>query len=266
MVIMWVMSIYSHPLLHSMKCWHVVLCCRCHYIVCRLWYTLCDMYVYQLNTSQTVNMRNIHSTQRCVQLCLCGFITSYGIPSFYSCQAGSDWMLTTCVRIIKYVFIVEYADGHCLIVLFRCNIRFVSIIFPFLVMLEPNGHCVNMTVFCIAALFYVTFLPLPPQISFTWWNKDHFSGIALLFSDVETLMFCLTEQNKVFMFRFFSINGFFYELSSSLLAVTDLRGTQSRAVWHWGPVSPMNSKHQTGVKLRWRELCGTPRSRDWWRV
>lgn len=68
-------------------------------------------------------------------------------------------MLMTCVITVKYVFIVEYADGHCLLVLLRCKIRFIFIIFPFSVMLEPNGHCVNMTVFCIIALF-LCYLPL----------------------------------------------------------------------------------------------------------
>lgn len=61
--------------------------------------------------------------------------------------------------------------------------------------------------------FFQILFPLP---------ETRIISVALLcfFSDVETLMFCLTEQNKVFMFRFFSINGFFYELSSSFVAVT----------------------------------------------
>lgn len=62
-------------------------------------------------------------------------------------------MLMTCVIIIKYVFIVEYADGHCLLVLLRFKIRFIFISFPFSVMLEPIGHCVNMTAFCIIGMF-----------------------------------------------------------------------------------------------------------------
>lgn len=67
-------------------------------------------------------------------------------------------MLMTCVIIIKYVFIVEYADGHCLLVLLRCKIRFFVIIFPFLMTLEPNGHCVNMTHSVLLPCFHITFL------------------------------------------------------------------------------------------------------------
>ena len=84
MVITWVMSIYSQPLLHSMKCWHVVLCCRCHYLVCKWWYTLCDIsdkYIQYKDLTLEIYIQH----KGVQQLCLCGFITSYGIPSSYSC-------------------------------------------------------------------------------------------------------------------------------------------------------------------------------------
>lgn len=122
---------------------------------------------------------------------------------------GRKWLNSNDYCVIITSVIVEYADGHCLLVLLRCKITFIFILFPFLVMLEPNGHCVNMTAFCIIALFscfcpdffFFYSVPLPDETMIT--------SVTLLcfFSpDVKTFMFCLTEQNKVFMFRFFFFN------------------------------------------------------------
>ena len=137
---------------------------------------------------------------------------------------GRKWLNSNDYCVIITSVIVEYADGHCLLVLLRCKITFIFILFPFLVMLEPNGHCVNMTAFCIIALFscfcpdfffFILFLYLMKQWSLQW----HCFAFFLLMWKPS----CFAWLNKIkclCLDFFFSINGFFYELSSSLVSGT----------------------------------------------
>lgn len=134
-----------------------VLRCSCHYIVCKLWYTLCDIAYKYITKLLTLEIQYTFNTKVCSTTVLV-WLHSILWNSFCLLLLSRKWLNADdcCVMIVVCMFYCEIYRRHCLLVLLKCKKRLV-IIFSNYVMLEPNGHCVNMTAFCIIVLCGLTF-------------------------------------------------------------------------------------------------------------
>lgn len=204
-----------------------VLRCSCHYIVCKLWYTLCDIaykYITKLLTLEIQYTFNTKVRSTTVLVWLHSILWN----SFRLLLLSRKWLNADdcCVMIVICMFYCEIYRCHCLLVLLKCKKRLI-IIFSNLSNVGAKWPlceydcilyycrvwvCIFMLIHCVYFFFKFRFLYLKKQGSFQWlfWLFFWCGNVYVLLD---------WTKKQVFMFRFFSINVFFYERLPSLVFI-----------------------------------------------